>query len=172
MFIYFARPLTSQPTVEMFKVRMQGQYGSASDKRLRAVAREMWREWGFTRGIMRGYWVSLSLSELAMFLSLERHVEPYWHVHLYSPRHSGVQETLCIDRAPCYPGLQILDRVVSDSGVPLGYRCTRNSCIRWVGHVLSIISGKNVTHVIRFYAGEPQFPIASCNDDIHCLSSN
>ncbi|KAI9458228.1 mitochondrial carrier [Boletus coccyginus] len=46
--------------VEMFKVRMQGQYGSASDKRLRVVAREMWKEWGFTRGIMRGYWVTVA----------------------------------------------------------------------------------------------------------------
>ncbi|KAG6377961.1 mitochondrial carrier domain-containing protein [Boletus reticuloceps] len=45
--------------VEMFKVRMQGQYGSASDKRLRTVAWEMWREWGFTKGIMRGYWSPL-----------------------------------------------------------------------------------------------------------------
>jgi solute carrier family 25 carnitine/acylcarnitine transporter 20/29 len=45
--------------VEMFKVRMQGQYGSPSDKRLRVVAREMWAEWGFRKGIMRGYWVRL-----------------------------------------------------------------------------------------------------------------
>ncbi|KAH0826116.1 mitochondrial carrier domain-containing protein [Lanmaoa asiatica] len=52
-------PLTFQPTVEMFKVRMQGQYGSAGDKRLRTVAKEMWKEWGFTRGIMRGYWVTV-----------------------------------------------------------------------------------------------------------------
>lgn len=43
--------------VEMFKVRMQGQYGNPSDKRLRVVAREMWKEWGFRKGIMRGYWV-------------------------------------------------------------------------------------------------------------------
>lgn len=43
--------------VEMFKVRMQGQYGASSDKRLRDIAREMWQEWGFKRGIMRGYWV-------------------------------------------------------------------------------------------------------------------
>ncbi|KAF8126273.1 mitochondrial carrier [Boletus edulis] len=46
--------------VEMFKVRMQGQYGSASDKRLRTVVREMWKEWGFTKGIMRGYWVTVA----------------------------------------------------------------------------------------------------------------
>ncbi|KAF9256838.1 mitochondrial carrier [Marasmius fiardii PR-910] len=45
--------------VEMFKVRMQGQYGAASDKRLRAVAREMWSEWGFRKGVMRGYWVTV-----------------------------------------------------------------------------------------------------------------
>ncbi|TDL22941.1 mitochondrial carrier [Rickenella mellea] len=45
--------------VEMFKVRMQGQYGSASDKRLRVVAREMWSQWGFRKGIMRGFWVTV-----------------------------------------------------------------------------------------------------------------
>ena len=44
--------------MEMFKVRMQGQYGAATDKRLRAVVSEMWKDWGFRKGIMRGYWVS------------------------------------------------------------------------------------------------------------------
>jgi len=43
----------------MFKVRMQGQYGSATDKKLRDVAREMWSTWGFRKGVMRGYWVTL-----------------------------------------------------------------------------------------------------------------
>ncbi|KAJ7905179.1 mitochondrial carrier domain-containing protein [Mycena leptocephala] len=46
--------------VEMFKVRMQGQYGDKSDKRLRVVAREMWAEWGFRKGVMRGYWVTVA----------------------------------------------------------------------------------------------------------------
>lgn len=41
----------------MFKVRMQGQYGGKDDKRLRDVAKEMWTEWGFRQGVMRGYWV-------------------------------------------------------------------------------------------------------------------
>ena len=36
---------------------MQGQYGAQTDKRLRVVARNMWREWGFRKGVMRGYWV-------------------------------------------------------------------------------------------------------------------
>jgi solute carrier family 25 (mitochondrial carnitine/acylcarnitine transporter), member 20/29 len=45
--------------VEMFKVRMQGQYGAASDKRLRDIAREMWSQWGFRKGVMRGFWVCL-----------------------------------------------------------------------------------------------------------------
>jgi len=43
--------------VEMFKVRMQGQYGAVTDKRLRTVVTEMWKDWGFRKGIMRGYWV-------------------------------------------------------------------------------------------------------------------
>ncbi|KAF9650953.1 mitochondrial carrier [Thelephora ganbajun] len=46
--------------VEMFKVRMQGQYGSPSDQRLSAVFREMWSEWGFRKGVMRGYWVTVA----------------------------------------------------------------------------------------------------------------
>lgn len=41
----------------MFKVRMQGQYGAKTDKRLRAVVSEMWSQWGLRKGIMRGYWV-------------------------------------------------------------------------------------------------------------------
>ena len=45
----------------MFKVRMQGQYGDKTDKRLSVLAREMWREWGFRKGVMRGYWVSIDL---------------------------------------------------------------------------------------------------------------
>lgn len=47
--------------VEMFKVRMQGQYGAATDKKLRDVIKEMWRDWGFRNGVMRGYWVSASI---------------------------------------------------------------------------------------------------------------
>lgn len=43
--------------VELFKIRMQGQYGDVNDKRLSRVARDMWREWGFRHGVMRGYWV-------------------------------------------------------------------------------------------------------------------
>jgi len=46
--------------VEMFKVRMQGQYGAATDKRLSAVVRDMWRHWGFRKGIMRGFWVTVA----------------------------------------------------------------------------------------------------------------
>lgn len=62
--------------VEMFKIkyassllslrcanatdRMQGQYGSASDKKLSQVASDLWREWGFRNGIMRGFWVTVA----------------------------------------------------------------------------------------------------------------
>lgn len=167
MLIYVARSLTSRFTVEMFKVRMQGQYGSASDKRLRAVVREMWKEWGFTNGIMRGYWVSFSLFKLAGFPFVGHHVEPYWHVHFIHVK---------FKRHGISPGRRLrgcrCQTVVSDWDVPLGYCCTRNSCICWVGNMFSIISGKNVTHVLRFYAGERRSPIASPNDDIHDLSPN
>ncbi|KAL1411963.1 hypothetical protein Q8F55_002956 [Vanrija albida] len=44
--------------VEMFKIRMQGQYGGAGDKKLSAVVRDMWREYGLRDGIMRGYWIT------------------------------------------------------------------------------------------------------------------
>lgn len=47
----------------MFKIRMQGQYGGAGDKRLSAVFKDMWREYGFRHGIMRGYWVSYHFVE-------------------------------------------------------------------------------------------------------------
>ena len=53
--------------VEMFKVRMQGQYGNPLDKRLRVVAREMWAESGFRKGIMRGYWVRRLFPFLSLF---------------------------------------------------------------------------------------------------------
>ncbi|KZT00528.1 mitochondrial carrier [Laetiporus sulphureus 93-53] len=46
--------------VEMFKIRMQGQYGGVGDKRLRDVAREMWAQWGFRKGVMRGYWITVA----------------------------------------------------------------------------------------------------------------
>ncbi|OBZ69896.1 Mitochondrial substrate carrier family protein G [Grifola frondosa] len=46
--------------VEMFKVRMQGQYGAATDKRLHVVVSDMWSHWGFRKGIMRGYWVTVA----------------------------------------------------------------------------------------------------------------
>jgi len=54
-----ANAVLSSP-VEMFKVRMQGQYGSASDQRLGTLFREMWSEWGFRKGVMRGYWVTVA----------------------------------------------------------------------------------------------------------------
>ena len=41
---------------------MQGQYGAKMDKRLRAVVGEMWKNWGFRKGVMRGYWASCKKS--------------------------------------------------------------------------------------------------------------
>ncbi|GAA5920727.1 hypothetical protein JCM21900_001073 [Sporobolomyces salmonicolor] len=44
--------------VEMFKVRMQAQYG-ANPKRLREVVGEMFAKYGWRKGIMRGYWITV-----------------------------------------------------------------------------------------------------------------
>ena len=43
----------------MFKIRMQGQFGGKDDKKLGAVVKDMWRNYGFRDGIMRGYWVTV-----------------------------------------------------------------------------------------------------------------
>ncbi|CAE6475163.1 unnamed protein product [Rhizoctonia solani] len=46
--------------VEMFKVRMQGQYGAKGDKKLSKVFWDMWREYGFKKGVMRGFWATVA----------------------------------------------------------------------------------------------------------------
>ncbi|KAG8709772.1 hypothetical protein FRC11_005217 [Ceratobasidium sp. 423] len=46
--------------VEMFKVRMQGQYGAKGDKRLSTVFWDMWRNYGFREGVMRGFWATVA----------------------------------------------------------------------------------------------------------------
>lgn len=49
--------------VEMFKVRLQAQYGP-NPKRLRDIVGEMYSKYGWKNGIMRGYWVSLEARSL------------------------------------------------------------------------------------------------------------
>ncbi|KAI8459609.1 mitochondrial ornithine transporter 1 [Phakopsora pachyrhizi] len=44
--------------VEMFKIRMQAQYGGSQDLLLRQVVYGMWNDWGFRKGIMRGFWIT------------------------------------------------------------------------------------------------------------------
>ncbi|EUC62494.1 ornithine transporter 1 [Rhizoctonia solani AG-3 Rhs1AP] len=46
--------------VEMFKVRMQGQYGAKGDKKLSKVFWDMWRDYGFKKGVMRGFWATVA----------------------------------------------------------------------------------------------------------------
>ncbi|KAH7334849.1 mitochondrial carrier [Rhizoctonia solani] len=46
--------------VEMFKVRMQGQYGAKGDKKLSTVFWDMWRDYGFRKGVMRGFWATVA----------------------------------------------------------------------------------------------------------------
>ncbi|QRW25422.1 mitochondrial carrier protein [Rhizoctonia solani] len=51
--------------VEMFKVRMQGQYGAKGDKKLSMVFWDMWRDYGFRKGVMRGFWPPLRQATVA-----------------------------------------------------------------------------------------------------------
>jgi solute carrier family 25 carnitine/acylcarnitine transporter 20/29 len=46
--------------VELFKIRMQSQYGGTTDQKLRQVAAQLWNEHGFQRGVMRGFWITLA----------------------------------------------------------------------------------------------------------------
>ncbi|KAG8820374.1 hypothetical protein FRC19_008936 [Serendipita sp. 401] len=46
--------------VELFKIRMQGQYGAATDRRLSRVFRDTWSAHGFKRGVMRGFWATVA----------------------------------------------------------------------------------------------------------------
>ncbi|GJJ08396.1 hypothetical protein Clacol_002611 [Clathrus columnatus] len=45
--------------VELFKVKMQGQYGGIEDKRLSRVAVDVYKSYGFRRGVMRGFWACI-----------------------------------------------------------------------------------------------------------------
>jgi hypothetical protein len=46
--------------VELFKIRMQGQYGGVTDKRLSRVFLDTWRNAGLRHGVMRGFWATLA----------------------------------------------------------------------------------------------------------------
>ena len=50
--------------IELLKIRMQSQYGGTADRKLRQVAAQLWREHGFRRGIMRGFWVRAGRREV------------------------------------------------------------------------------------------------------------
>lgn len=39
---------------------MQGQYGSATDRRLSRVFLDTWRNAGFRYGVMRGFWATVA----------------------------------------------------------------------------------------------------------------
>ncbi|KAG9221403.1 hypothetical protein CCMSSC00406_0008341 [Pleurotus cornucopiae] len=118
--------------VEMFKVRMQGQYGAATDKKLREIVREMWSEWGFRKGVMRGYWVTVA-REIPAYAGFYTAFEfskrkfsktygsdlPVWAL-LASGSTGGIAYWLC-----CYPLDVVKSRVqlrsTPPTGAPVGY---------------------------------------------------
>jgi len=62
----------------MFKIRMQGQFGGAGDKKLGKVVGDVWRNYGLRDGILRGYWVSASpILDLSLLKSRLRSLERF-----------------------------------------------------------------------------------------------
>ncbi|KAJ8489097.1 hypothetical protein ONZ45_g13704 [Pleurotus djamor] len=126
--------------VEMFKVRMQGQYGAATDKKLRDVAREMWSEWGFKKGIMRGYWVTVA-REIPAYAGFYTAFEfskrkftqtygkelPVWAL-LASGSTGGIAYWLC-----CYPLDVVKSRVQLRSTPPTG------TPVQYIAHEMKAI---------------------------------
>jgi solute carrier family 25 carnitine/acylcarnitine transporter 20/29 len=51
--------LLTLPIVELFKIRMQGQYGDRGDRRLSKVFRDTWATHGFRHGVMKGFWATV-----------------------------------------------------------------------------------------------------------------
>ncbi|WWD20951.1 hypothetical protein CI109_105429 [Kwoniella shandongensis] len=111
--------------VEMFKIRMQGQYGGAGDKRLSAVVGDMWRQFGVRDGIMRGYWVTV-MREIPAYAGFYAGYETSkrWLTKRYSPDPlpvwalltSGAIGGLCYWLA-CYP-LDVVKSRVQNGHLP------------------------------------------------------
>ncbi|KAJ3934763.1 MAG: mitochondrial carrier domain-containing protein [Lentinula lateritia] len=107
--------------VEMFKVRMQGQYGGAQDKRLSAVAREMWTQWGFRKGVTMareipayaGFYTAYEFSK-RKFASIYGSELPVWAL-LASGSTGGIAYWLS-----CYPLDVIKSRVQLRQTPPIG----------------------------------------------------
>ncbi|KAJ3895345.1 mitochondrial carrier domain-containing protein [Lentinula edodes] len=107
--------------VEMFKVRMQGQYGGAQDKRLSAVAREMWSQWGFRKGVTMareipayaGFYTAYEFSK-RKFASIYGSELPVWAL-LASGSTGGIAYWLS-----CYPLDVIKSRVQLRQTPPIG----------------------------------------------------
>ncbi|KLO05860.1 mitochondrial carrier [Schizopora paradoxa] len=126
--------------VEMFKVRMQGQYGAATDKRLSTVVRDMWQQWGFRKGIMRGFWVTVAREIPAYagfytgfeftkrrFRQRYRTELPLWAL-LASGSCGGIAYWLS-----CYPLDVVKSRIQLRSTPPSG------TPVQYIGHELKVI---------------------------------
>ncbi|KIM35044.1 hypothetical protein M413DRAFT_449925 [Hebeloma cylindrosporum] len=126
--------------VEMFKVRMQGQYGAATDKRLSDVASEMWKDYGFRKGVMRGYWVTVA-REIPAYAGFYTAFEfskrnfsktygsdlPVWAL-LASGSTGGIAYWLC-----CYPLDVVKSRIQLRSTPPTG------TPVQYIAHELKTV---------------------------------
>jgi len=111
--------------VELFKVKMQDQYGDAKDKPLSRQFRDIWRANGFRRGVMRGFWATV-VREIpgygafyAGFEFAKREFQKEYGTHLpvWALLSSGSFGGICYWSA-CYP-LDVVKSRVQLSDKPL-----------------------------------------------------
>ncbi|WWC73332.1 uncharacterized protein I206_107299 [Kwoniella pini CBS 10737] len=111
--------------VEMFKIRMQGQYGGSGDKKLSGVVGDMWNQYGLKNGIMRGYWITF-VREIPAYAGFYAGYETSkrWFTKHYYPNPVPVWATLTSGALggvaywlACYP-LDVIKSRVQLSKIP------------------------------------------------------
>jgi solute carrier family 25 carnitine/acylcarnitine transporter 20/29 len=77
--------------VELFKIRMQGQYGGATDMKLGAIFREMYTKYGLRHGVMRGFWITVmrEMPAYAGFYTTYEFSKRSLHKGLFGPHASS-----------------------------------------------------------------------------------
>lgn len=77
--------------VELFKIRMQGQYGGAADQKLGAILNEMYSKYGLRHGVMRGFWITVmrEMPAYAGFYTAYEFSKRRLHRSLYGPQASS-----------------------------------------------------------------------------------
>ncbi|KAJ6580185.1 mitochondrial carrier, partial [Mycena vulgaris] len=93
--------------------RMQGQYSGETDKRLRVIAREMWTQWGRSKGVMCGYWVTFA-REIPAYAGF------IYTTYEFSKRKFSAKSSPIAYWLACYPLDVIKSRIQLREAPPMG----------------------------------------------------